>query len=274
MRICPTEAIIVSEPYSELVEKISIVNNKAEISCEQDVLCIGHIDDSILFALASRGAEEIHIKYCKKCNKGVDVNEEIERIKNLPLNIKLSYKEENQSRLKLPKLPKSKLERLRKYTLKLEVIKRESVNLNKGIPEKRELLLSSTRKISNIPNYYFKEKFVMKQIDFNKCEYMGTCVTLCPTGALRKDDRGKITYRPDLCVKCKVCIESCLLRAIENIEVDPKDVIEGSVKVIADFKLKRCEECGNIFVARRDDDKYCYICKHLNEELKSYFKAM
>ncbi|MEM1627523.1 MAG: 4Fe-4S binding protein [Sulfolobaceae archaeon] len=276
MEVCPTEAIIASKPYSSIVEEVKIVNNIAELTCGREINCIAHVNDSLIFGILAKGAEKIAINHCKRCPKGVNIDKEKERIK-MSFNSEVIFNpKELEVGIKLLET-RTEIELLREYYTTTEVIKREGVKLIRAIPEKRDLLVKSIKKLKDKDEdkirKYIKNNFVMKKFDPVKCEYMGTCITLCPTGALRTDGKGRIYYRADACVKCRVCIDSCLLKGIENTEVEPEEVLEASYKLIAEYKLKRCVDCGTLFVARDKNDKYCRYCKNYDEELKRYFNS-
>lgn len=40
------------------------------------------------------------------------------------------------------------------------------------------------------------------------------CVDLCPTGAIAKDESGKITINEDRCVECTLCVDNCITGSI------------------------------------------------------------
>ena len=41
------------------------------------------------------------------------------------------------------------------------------------------------------------------------CSHCGACVEKCPTGALRREDDGRVAWDSDLCVQCDTCIKIC-----------------------------------------------------------------
>jgi len=61
------------------------------------------------------------------------------------------------------------------------------------------------------------------------------------------------------------------LKGIENTEVEVDDVLSMTHKLIAKFNLKRCIDCGTVFVAHNNEEKYCPHCRNYEEELKRYF---
>ena len=56
------------------------------------------------------------------------------------------------------------------------------------------------------------------------------CSKVCPTGSLKRDSEGRISYNPDTCIKCKLCMNAC---PFGNIHYSP----------IA-RKMIKCDLCG------------------------------
>ena len=52
-------------------------------------------------------------------------------------------------------------------------------------------------------------------IDQNKCIGCGTCVQLCPVGAISFNSDGKAVIDPNTCIKCGTCEVSCPVSAIK-----------------------------------------------------------
>ncbi|RLF61185.1 MAG: ferredoxin [Thermoplasmata archaeon] len=49
----------------------------------------------------------------------------------------------------------------------------------------------------------------------NFCCYCGTCVGVCPTGALELCDCGSVVFNEELCIRCRACEKVCPLGAIK-----------------------------------------------------------
>ena len=52
-------------------------------------------------------------------------------------------------------------------------------------------------------------------IDQDKCIGCGTCVQLCPVGAISFNEEGKAVIDPNKCIKCGTCEASCPVNAIK-----------------------------------------------------------
>ena len=51
-------------------------------------------------------------------------------------------------------------------------------------------------------------------VNDKNCIGCGTCVNMCPVGAISFDKNGKAKIDPKLCVKCKTCEGVCPVSAI------------------------------------------------------------
>ena len=54
-----------------------------------------------------------------------------------------------------------------------------------------------------------------KMIDKNKCISCGTCVAICPVGAISFDKDGKAVIDKTKCIRCGACQASCPVEAID-----------------------------------------------------------
>lgn len=52
-------------------------------------------------------------------------------------------------------------------------------------------------------------------VDKNKCIACGTCVQMCPVGAISFDENGLATIDPNKCIKCGTCEVACPVQAIK-----------------------------------------------------------
>lgn len=61
-------------------------------------------------------------------------------------------------------------------------------------------------------------------VDKTKCIGCGTCVAICPVGAISFDDDGKARIDRTKCIRCGSCQASCPVEAIDlNRSEDGKD---------------------------------------------------
>ena len=52
--------------------------------------------------------------------------------------------------------------------------------------------------------------------DEHRCTHCGVCVTVCPAGALVKEDlTNKVHFYDNKCIACELCIKACPVRAME-----------------------------------------------------------
>lgn len=52
-------------------------------------------------------------------------------------------------------------------------------------------------------------------VDKNKCIGCGTCVAICPVGAISLDGEGKAVIDKEKCIRCGACQASCPVEAID-----------------------------------------------------------
>ncbi len=51
-------------------------------------------------------------------------------------------------------------------------------------------------------------------VDDKICIGCGTCINMCPVGAISFDKNGKAKINPKICIKCKTCQGVCPVSAI------------------------------------------------------------
>lgn len=54
----------------------------------------------------------------------------------------------------------------------------------------------------------------MLKVDKEKCNGDYLCVSVCPVGAPKEDEAGKIAIAVDLCMECCACLNICPQEAI------------------------------------------------------------
>jgi heterodisulfide reductase subunit A-like polyferredoxin len=61
---------------------------------------------------------------------------------------------------------------------------------------------------------FYEVEGIVSQVNEEKCTGCGTCVTICPYGAMEKTAEGKAKTNIVLCKGCGTCVASCPERAI------------------------------------------------------------
>jgi Fe-S-cluster-containing hydrogenase component 2 len=100
------------------------------------------------------------------------------------------------------------------------------------------------------------------KIDQRDCATCGTCVNLCPTGAItRSIENGRLSHHfsSALCINCRLCEEACPQRVISfDPEFDARNLVREEARAITDIRLHACEICGETLPER--EDRFCITC--------------
>jgi ferredoxin len=100
------------------------------------------------------------------------------------------------------------------------------------------------------------------RIDQRDCATCGTCVNLCPTGAItRRIENSRLSHHfsSALCVNCRMCEEACPQRVISfDPEFDARNLVREEARAITDIRLHACEICGETLPER--EDRFCITC--------------
>jgi formate hydrogenlyase subunit 6/NADH:ubiquinone oxidoreductase subunit I len=100
-------------------------------------------------------------------------------------------------------------------------------------------------------------------IEEGKCSACGTCVAVCPTGALEQateDGCRILSFHSSACTKCSLCIEACPEDAIVYDERwSLADLLEDGDRVVARVDLAACVVCGEVIPAAGDE--VCATCE-------------
>ena len=51
----------------------------------------------------------------------------------------------------------------------------------------------------------------------NKCDFCGTCVTVCPPDCIEVRE-SSITIDDNLCIDCNLCVEICPILVLESVD--------------------------------------------------------
>ena len=52
-------------------------------------------------------------------------------------------------------------------------------------------------------------------VDQKKCIACGSCIEICPVGAISFGENGKAVIDPNICIKCHSCESICPVEAIQ-----------------------------------------------------------
>ena len=143
-----------------------------------------------------------------------------------------------------------KADELKAFELDSEVISKIK---NKNIPDKRKLLFSVLKRVERPQKYdvlasedisFTSQKFIEES-----CTNCQICYRICPTGTLSSDTKfSVINFDSMMCLKCHLCHDVCEPNAIKiQAGFEIKEFFEPTQRVLADFDIRRCNECGNYF---------------------------
>lgn len=101
------------------------------------------------------------------------------------------------------------------------------------------------------------------RIDQSDCATCGTCVNLCPTGAITRrieSDRLSHHFSSALCVNCRLCEEACPQQVISfEPEFNAHDLVREEARAITCIRLHACEICGETLPER--EGRFCITCQ-------------
>jgi ferredoxin len=101
------------------------------------------------------------------------------------------------------------------------------------------------------------------KIDQRDCATCGTCVNLCPTGAITRsigNDQLSHHFSSALCINCRLCEEACPQHVISfDAELDARDLVRDEARAITDIALHACEICGETLPER--EGRFCLTCQ-------------
>lgn len=131
----------------------------------------------------------------------------------------------------------------------------------------RALLLTLLRGASRAPSsslrYDARLPWGSVRIDQRECVTCGTCVNLCPTGAITRrieSERLAHHFSSALCVNCRLCQEACPQQVVSfEPEFDARDLVREEARPITDIRLHGCEICGETLPER--EGRFCITCQ-------------
>ena len=141
----------------------------------------------------------------------------------------------------------------------------------KHLPDKRKILLTILKRVG-VPETFEvlpqeEVSFVSQKFIDDSCTNCQICYRICPTGALSSNGKfSLIHFDAMLCVKCHLCHDACEPDAIHlqpGFEI--KAFFEPQQRILAQFDVRRCNECGNYFTYSGGEQS-CPRCKIEEEE--------
>ncbi len=98
-------------------------------------------------------------------------------------------------------------------------------------------------------------------INASKCTQCNSCVTLCPTDALSKEDN-KINFVYGNCIACSLCEHACPEEAIELQHVlDFSHLLENGGKTLVEAEFVTCAGCGKLVMPKLAFERMITIVK-------------
>jgi RnfABCDGE-type electron transport complex B subunit len=99
------------------------------------------------------------------------------------------------------------------------------------------------------------------------CLHLGSCIRVCPTDAISRDEKGNVTVNPDLCIGCKKCTLVCPTKVIRMIPARGSHAIACNshdpgpkVRKICQVGCIACMICE-----RKFPDSGCKVIDYLSE---------
>ena len=147
---------------------------------------------------------------------------------------------------------------------------KSSKKREKFVPDKRKILYTSIKSLQKPQNYSYLNSedvsFTSNKLINSSCNNCSICYRICPSGALNSDKKNSTIYFDSLlCLKCNLCHDVCELNSVEFIPIYSKEFFEPKNRVLAEFKIKRCNECNNLFTYI-GGEQICKRCRIEEEE--------
>ena len=276
MGVCPTEAISLSnfnvtEFFFDFVQ-----SDEKAIGCKYNFLCLAALGSEYLISLGlAKEGVVLDIGHCEECElkercfplieeQVSEANYVLEAIGGHPIEAKklALTKEETSDRREFFNLfsLKGAAKAKGEFEKRLEALdggytpQADTARIRqKNIPNKRKLLFTLLKRAPKPQEYKLLENeylsFTSDKLIDESCDNCSICYRICPTEALSTTRRSDaILFDPLLCVRCHLCHDVCEKESIQLAEYfDTKELFEPEQKVLAKFKVIRCDDCGNLF---------------------------
>lgn len=303
--ICPSEALRLDNFNTTKFFIEFLKDEESLISCKKNTPCISILSVEHLIALKIQKDFNLDIGYCNQCDIKEPLFKKIEdniREANYILNVlefdkTIEAKEINYNKIEEIKEKNNSADNrrdfLKRFSLKGAVESRvkfedEVTNITetktlididsmqsskkreKIVPDKRKILYTSIKSLKKPQNYSYLEakniSFTSNKLINESCNNCSICYRICPSGALNSDKKNSTIYFDSLlCLKCNLCHDVCELDSLEAIPIYSKEFFEPKNRVLAEFKIRRCNECNNLFTYT-GGEQICKRCRIEEEE--------
>lgn len=301
--VCPTEAFSLSDFstteffFSFLESKVRLISPKLNVPC-LSVLSVEHLlalalaseeeitldmsaydKESLLYAQIESRIEEANFVLSSLGNKRLRSNEErstVDSVEDTEGSDDVSNRRSFLGNVSLKGVIKHKMsfdeaveaDELKTFALDVDIIQKIK---EKHLPDKRKILFTTLKRVGRPEVFdvlaqedisFTSQKFVEES-----CTNCQICYRICPTGALSSDGKfSLIHFDSMLCVKCHLCHDVC---EPESIKLQPgfeiKEFFEPQQRTLAQFDIRRCNECGNYFTYK-EGEQSCPRCRVEEEE--------
>ena len=162
-------------------------------------------------------------------------------------------------------------EEFQTFDIDVSVIKKIK---DKQLPDKRKILFTTLKRVKTPESFEVLDQedisFVSQKYIDESCTNCQICYRICPTGALSSNGKfSMINFDAMLCVKCHLCHDACEPNSIHlQSGFEIKEFFEPTQRTLANFTIKRCNECGNNFTYT-GGEQTCPRCLVEEEEAMS-----
>jgi len=302
--VCPTEAFSLSDFstteffFTFLESKVRLISPKLNVPC-LSVLSVEHLlalalaseeeitldmsaydSQSLLYEQIEARIEEVNFILSSLGDKRLLSNEEAHQFTDMHETEQetgdISDRRSFLGNASLKGVIKHKMsfdeaveaDELKTFALDVDIIQKIK---EKHLPDKRKILFTTLKRVGRpeIFDVLAQEdiSFTSQKFVEESCTNCQICYRICPTGALSSDGKfSLIHFDSMLCVKCHLCHDVCEPEAIKlqpGFEI--KEFFEPQQRTLAQFDIRRCNECGNYFTYK-EGEQSCPRCRVEEEE--------